>query len=107
VAALTGVAQRHANWHELTEDETDAAVAELQEILAGRDDGPVLLAEVAGVMLGFSEGALDEPKARAAAQLCRLAGADESQIPRWIQEGRRRAASAALPPFSGGLRQHL
>lgn len=40
------------------------------------------------------------------AELCRLAGADEDAIPRWIEEGRRRAASAALPPFSGGLRQH-
>ena len=43
-------------------------MAELHEILVGRDDGPALLAEVAGVLLGFSEGAIDEPKARVAAQ---------------------------------------
>ena len=39
------------------------------------------------------------------AGLCRLAGADEALIAGWIEEGRRRAASAGLPPFSGGLRQ--
>jgi hypothetical protein len=81
-------------------------VTELHEILAGRDDGAVLLAEVAGLLIGFHQGALEEPKAKAAAQLCIAAGADETLIPRWIEEGRRRAATAALPPFSGGLRQH-
>ena len=93
-AALTAAAQRHTNWHQLTEDETAAAVAELQKILAGRDDGPELLAETAGILLGFSEGSLAEAKAKAAAQLCRLAGADEALIPRRAEEGCRRAASA-------------
>jgi hypothetical protein len=100
VAALTGAAQRHVNWHQLTEDEAAAAVAELEEILTGRDDGPALLAEVAGLLLGFHEGALEEPKAKAAAELCIKAGADETLIPRWIEEGRKRAADAALPQFS-------
>jgi hypothetical protein len=100
VAALTGAAQRHAGWGNPTESETAAAVAELEEILAGRDDGPVLLAEVAGILLGFGEGQLDEAKAKSAAELCRLAGADEDLIARWIKEGRKRAANAALPPFS-------
>jgi hypothetical protein len=78
MAGLTGAAQRHANWHELSEPETAAAVAELQEILAGRDDGPALLAEVAGLLTGFHEGQIEEPKATAAAQLYRLAGADQT-----------------------------
>jgi hypothetical protein len=102
VAGLTGAAQRHARWRELSESETAEAIAELQEIAGGRGD---LLAEVAGILLGAHEGALDEAKAKAAARLCHQAGADETLIPRWIEEGRRRAANAALPPFSGGLRR--
>jgi hypothetical protein len=34
------------------------------------------------------------------AELCRMAGADEALILQWIQEGRRRAGAAQLPPFS-------
>lgn len=102
VAGLTGAAQRHARWRELSESETAEAVTELQEIANGRGD---LLAEVAGILLGAHEGALNEARAKAAARLCCQAGADEALIPRWIEEGRRRAANAALPPFSGGLRR--
>jgi hypothetical protein len=97
VARLSAIAQRHARWRELTEAETAAAVAEIRETAGARSD---LLAEVAGIMLGASEGELDAPTARTAAHLCRLAGADEDLIPEWIQEGRRRAETARLPPFS-------
>jgi len=93
----SSTAQRHANWHELTEEETTAAVAELAEILAGRDDEPVLLAEVAGLLEGFHQCELDEAKARAAVQLCCLAGADEALIPQWKRKapnGLRRCGSA-------------
>jgi hypothetical protein len=76
------------------------APAELREILAGRDDGPALLAEVAGVRLGFYEGEPGEPRARAVARFCIAADADESLIPEWIEEGRRRAEAARFPPFS-------
>jgi hypothetical protein len=100
VASLSGAAQRHARWGEPTAEETAAAVAELREILAGRDDGPALLAEVAGVRLGFYEGELGEPRAKAVARSCIAAGADESLIPEWAEEGRRRAEAARLPPFS-------
>jgi hypothetical protein len=99
-AWLTGTAKHHARWRELTADERAAAVAELRELAAGRAD---LLAEVAGIFEGTSEGELDEPLARSAAQLCREAGADPEAIPRWIEVGRERAAQARLPPFSGGL----
>ena len=100
VAQLTGEARHRARWRELTTDEEVAAVAELQALAGGRTD---LLAEVAGIFEGTSEGELDEPLARCAAQLCRKAGAYPEAIPAWIEEGRRRRAAAGLPPFSGGL----
>jgi len=67
IAQLHGTAKRHAKWRELTEPEHVAAVEDLRELAAGRGD---LLAETAGVIEGFSEGELDEPLARQAAQLC-------------------------------------
>ena len=93
-------AAHHAKWRPLTEEEEAVALAELRALAAGRAD---LLAEVAGIFEGTSEGELDEPLARSAAQLCRKAGADAEAIPAWIEEGRRRAANARRPPFSGGL----
>jgi hypothetical protein len=97
VAELTGEARRHARWRPLTAKEEAAAVTELRALSAGRAD---LLAEVAGILEGTSEGELDEPIARSAARLCRQAGADPQAIPAWIQEGRRRSANARRPPFS-------
>jgi hypothetical protein len=73
-------------------------VTEIRELAGGRGD---LLAEVAGIFEGTSEGELDEPLCRQAAQLCRLAGADETLIPAWITEGRRRAEAARKPPHGG------
>src|SRR5947199_9807174 len=99
VAQLTGEARHRARWRDLTADEEAAAVAELRQLAAGRAD---LLAEVAGIFEGTSEGELDEPLARCAARLCRQAGADPAAIPAWIEEGRRRSANARQPPFSGG-----
>lgn len=66
IAQLTGTANHHAKWHQLTEEEEAATVAELRELAAGRTD---LLAQVAGVLTGASEGEgeLEEPKALAAA----------------------------------------
>jgi hypothetical protein len=100
-ARLMGVSKRHAPWREPTQEETDAAVAELREIAGGRPD---LLAETAGILLGASEGKLDEARSRAAAGFCIAAGADESLVPAWVEEGRRRAEAAQRPPFSGGVR---
>ena len=42
-------------------------------------------------MLGAAEGTVDEPRACAAAELCRTAGADPVLVPQWTEEGRRRA----------------
>jgi hypothetical protein len=101
VAQLTGEARHRARWRELTADEEATGVAELRELAGGRAD---LLAQAAGIFDGASKGRHDEPLARCAAALCRKAGADVEAIPAWVEEGRRRAASARRPPFSGGLR---
>jgi hypothetical protein len=101
VAQLTGEARHPARWRNLTSSEEAAAVAELRTLGGGRTD---LLAEVAGIFEGASEGRHDGPLARFAAALCRKAGADVDAIPAWVEEGRRRAARAGLPPFSGGVR---
>jgi hypothetical protein len=96
-ARLDGTALRHAQWREPTAQETAAAAQELREIAGGRGD---LLAEVAGLLMGFYEGDPDEPRARAAAEFCSKAGADIDQVGRWTEEGRRRAEARRMPPFS-------
>ena len=96
MARISGIALRHARWREPTEDQTAVAVAELREIAGDRPD---LLAEEAGILLGFHDG-LDEPRAKAAASFCSAAGADKSLIPRWIEAGRERAEQAGRPLFS-------
>jgi hypothetical protein len=98
VARIAAVAGRHARWRPLTEAEEASAVAELAEVASGRAD---LLAEYAGVALGFHEHGLDAARYRRAAALCVRAGADPGLIPGWVAEGRRRAAVAAQVPFSG------
>ena len=100
VAEIYGEARHRARWRDLSGEEETAAVAGLRTLAGGRAD---LLAEVAGIFEGTSEGEPDEPLARQAAGLCRKAGADPEAIPAWIEEGRRRAANARQPPFSGGL----
>ena len=103
VAELFGEARHHAGWRDLTADEEAAAVAALRKLAAGRAD---LLAEVAGLSLGTSEGKGLEYAVRGqtVARLCRLAGADPEAIPAWIEVGRERRANAGRPPFSGGPR---
>jgi hypothetical protein len=98
VAEIYGEARHRARWRDLSSEEETAAVAELRTLAGSRAD---LLAEVAGIFEGTSEGELDEPFCRQAAMLCRKAGADAEAIPAWIEEGRRRRAAANKPPFSG------
>jgi len=99
VAQLTGTARHHARWRDLTGDEQAAAVTDLRDLAAGRAD---LLAQVAGIFEGASEGRHDEPLARQAAALCRLAGADNALIPQWAAErtapGPGRTPAAARRP---------
>jgi hypothetical protein len=101
VARLAGVAQRHARWGTADEAQMTAGAAELRDIADGRAD---LLAEVGGVAIGTSEGKGEEyeAQARAVAELCRLAGAAETLIRQWIEEGRRRPEARRMPPFSQG-----
>jgi hypothetical protein len=99
IARISGIARRHARWGGLTEAEEAAGATELREAAAGRAD---LLAEEAGIEVGFADSQGEHERARAEqiARLCRLAGADESLIPPWIEEGRRRAEARRHPPFS-------
>jgi hypothetical protein len=98
VARLTGAAGRHAPFREPTAAETATAVEELREIAGDRGD---LLAEVAGLLIGFYRETKQERKAQAAARYCIAAGADPDLIPRWIEEGRSRAAVARQPVRAG------
>ena len=103
VARLTGAAWRHASGREPTGAETAAAVRELREIAGGRGD---LLAEVAGLLIGYYRRTAEELKARAAAYYCIAAGAGLDLIPRWIETGCSRAAAARLiPPAVSEARQ--
>jgi hypothetical protein len=120
VTRLTGAAWRHASrwepagrdaagwapagWEpagrgpagrEAAEAETAAAVRELREIAGARGD---LLAEVAGLLIGYYRRTAEELKARAAAYYCIAAGAGVELIPRWIEVGCSRAAAARLIP---------
>ncbi len=97
MARLTGTARRHAPRRAPTWAETVAAVAELREIARGRGD---LLAEAAGLLIGFYLGTPEEAKAGTAARYCRAAGAAPAEIPRWIAEGQRRAAYARDIPYA-------
>ena len=100
VAQITGEARHRAQWRDLTEDEEAEALAELQALADGRAD---LLAQVAGIFEGTSEDEPDEPLARSAARLYRLAGADPEAIAAWVTEGRRRRDAARKAPPSGGV----
>jgi hypothetical protein len=98
-ARISGIARRHARWGALTEDQAAAAVTELRQVADGRAD---LLAEVAGISLGASERKGEEyrAQARAVAELCRMAGADQKLVPGWVEIGRERAKQAGRPPSS-------
>ena len=98
LARMDGVARRRTSRGKI--DDLDNAVAELREIAGDRRD---LLAELAGVVLGFAEEGLAPlgPQHRAMADLAIAAGADQSAIPKWTEVGRNRAAQARLTPYSG------
>jgi hypothetical protein len=95
VARLAGAAWRHASGWEPAEAETVTAVLELREVAGGRGD---LLAEVAGLLIGYYRRTAEEPRARAAAYYCMAAGAGVELIPRWVEVGCSRAAAARLIP---------
>ena len=98
VARLAAAARRDAPGRRPTEAETAAAARELRAMAGDRTD---LLAEVAGLLLGYYRRTAEEPRARAAAHYCVAAGADPGLIPRWIEVGRHRAAAARQPARAG------
>jgi hypothetical protein len=102
---LTSIAQRHARWGALTEEQEAAGAAELREIVGDRPD---LLAEVAGLALGTAEarGQDYEARGQAIAELCRLAGADESLIPQWTEKAGAGSRSGASPRSATRRRVH-
>ena len=78
------------NWR-LTADEETAAVAELKQAAGWAG----LLAECAGLALGYGEHQCDAARYRQIADLCIAAGIDEMLIEAWIEVGRQRASTAA------------
>jgi hypothetical protein len=88
-AELCGVALHHAKWRDLTGNEHAAAIEELRALAAGRAD---LLAEQAGLLIRSSEGTINASFKHCAAELLIAAGADETLIPGWVDEGRRRGS---------------
>jgi hypothetical protein len=104
LAKLQGVVMRHARWEPLGEEEMAAAVAEVDEVLAARDDGPQLLAYVAGILTGSRFGWPDElAQAVIAASVCVAAGADEFTVDGWCCIGAERRAEADRLPAAARL----
>jgi hypothetical protein len=97
-ARIAAITRRHARGRALTGVEEAAALAELAEVAHGRVD---LLAQEAGLAIGFHDRDIDAPMYLQIAQLCIKAGADTALISRWIEEGRRRAADVRQTPFTG------
>jgi hypothetical protein len=69
-----------------------AAAAELNQASAG---WAALLAECAGLVLGYGEHQSGAARYRQIADLCIAAGIDKTLIEAWIEVGRQRATSAA------------
>jgi hypothetical protein len=97
-ARIAAITRRHVRGRPPTGAEEAAALAELAEVADGRVD---LLAEEAGLAIGFHDQDTDASVYLQIAQLCIKAGADTALISRWIEEGRRRAAVARRQPFTG------
>ena len=89
---LEGTARGLATDKKVTEAE---ALRRLRTLAAGRAD---LLAEAAGVSLGFSGDDPTKWAMRRAGELCVAAGADESQVEQWIAVGQARAELAKAVP---------
>jgi hypothetical protein len=97
-ARITGTAMRYARGRPLAETEEAEALASITEVAAGRTD---LLAQAAGLAIGFYQGTLNEPQHRQAADLLIKAGADQELIAGWVEEGRRRAEATRGIPYTG------
>jgi len=98
-ARIAGVCSHHGARGQI--DDLNAAVAELREVAGDRPD---LLAEHAGLALGWAEAAdpIQARRLRAEADLCIVTGADLEKIRQWIPVGRERAEAAMQAPYAGG-----
>jgi hypothetical protein len=99
IAWVFGTVRNHVHPNPAEDSPRDVALAAVAELVRGRDDGPALLAEVAGVMLGTAEFDSGRAQAQRAADLLEAAGADQDLVAGWEAEGRRRAEQAAQAPF--------
>jgi hypothetical protein len=81
----------HAQPRRLTAEEAATAAAGLKHAAAG---WAALLAECAGLVLGYGENQFGAGRYRQIAELCIAAGVDETLIEAWIEVGRQRAATA-------------
>ena len=77
----------------LTAEEEATAVAELKQAASG---WAALLAECAGLALGYGEHQPGAARYRHIAELCMAAGVDQTLVEAWIEVGRGRASAAAL-----------
>jgi hypothetical protein len=76
---------------QLTVGEAASAVAGLKQAATG---WAALLAECAGLALGYGEHQFDADRYRQIAELCIAAGVDRALVEAWIEVGRRRASTA-------------
>ena len=76
----------------LTAEEEAATIAELKQAGAG---WAALLAECAGLALGYGEHQPGAARYRHIAELCVAAGVDQTLVEAWIEAGRQRASAAA------------
>jgi len=89
--SITPTAPSTPHWR-LTADEEATAVAELNQAAPG---WAALLAECAGLALGYGEHQPGAARYRHIAQLCVAAGVDQTLVEAWIEVGRQRASAAA------------
>jgi hypothetical protein len=78
---------------QLTAEQEATAVAELKQAAAG---SAALLAECAGLALGYGEHQPGAARYRQIAELCVAAGVDQTLVAAWIEAGRQRASTAAV-----------
>ena len=76
----------------LTADEEAIAVAELKQ---ASPRWAALLAECAGLALGYGEHQPGAARSRQIADLCIAAGVDQTLIEAWIEAGRQRTSKAS------------
>jgi hypothetical protein len=95
-AKVSAICRRHCARGRI--DDLDQAIAELRRFAR-----PDLLAEHAGVSLGWAEvvSSIEAASFRAEAEVCIAAGADQELVEYWTAVGRERAEAMRQTPFTG------